>query len=362
MKINHILITPVVIAFTAAVFYGCATQPVQLQSVDTARSEYQQAAQNEDIKQYAPVALYEAEQQLQKLNIAIKEEADVAELDHLAYLVQQKVEIAKAKARQKMAASQIDELNKERAQIRMDLRQAEVKRAQQRAELAALETERERQRVQTLQQQLQNIQAASVRQEPRGTVISLGDVFFDFDKATLKTGAVQNLDVLVRYLKENPKRNIVIDGFTDSVGSAAYNQQLSQKRAQSVIDYLVSQGISAKRLTARGYGEAFPVATNEEPGGRQLNRRVEVVVLREGQQPITAVGAQQQPEEMARFSEMDRDDNGYLSKEETRRMQSLRRNFDQYDQNRDQKLNRSEFSAFEEMEIQQQQKQKAQGQ
>lgn len=362
MKIKPILYLPVVAAFAASVFYGCATQPVQLQSVENARSEYQQATQNEDVKQNAPVALYEAEQQLQKLNAAINDDADAAELDHLAYLVQQKVEIAKAKAQQKMAASQIDELNKQQAQIRLDLRQAEVKRAQQKAEMAALETEREKQRVQTLQEQLQSIHAASLRQEPRGTVISLGDVFFDFDKATLKTGALQNLDVLVRYLKENPKRNIVIEGFTDSVGSAAYNQQLSQKRAQSVINYLVSQGISPKRLTARGYGEAFPVATNEEPGGRQLNRRVEVVVLREGQRPMTEAMAQQQAGEMARFSEMDRDDNGYLTKEETRRMQSLRRNFDQFDQNRDQKLNRSEFSAFEEMEIQQQQEQKALGQ
>jgi outer membrane protein OmpA-like peptidoglycan-associated protein len=362
MKKKFILLMPVVITFTAAVFYGCATQPVQLQSVENARSEYQQAAQDEDIKQNASVALYEAEQQLQKLNTAINEQADVAELDHLAYLVQQRVDIAKATAQQNMASSQINELNKERAQIRMELRQAEVKRAQEKADLAAMEAEREKQRVQTLQQQLQNIQSASLRQEPRGTVISLGDVFFDFDKATLKSGAVQNLDVLVRYLKENPQRNIVIEGFTDSIGQAAYNQELSQKRAQSVIGYLVSQGISEKRLTARGYGEAFPVATNEEPGGRQLNRRVEVVVLREGQQPATAGRAQQQAQEVARFSEIDRDNNGYLSKEETRKMQSLRNNFEQYDQNRDQQLNRSEFSAFEEMEIQQQQEQKAQGQ
>jgi outer membrane protein OmpA-like peptidoglycan-associated protein len=339
MKNVKVYILPLLLllAVMAALLYGCATGPIKMQSVENARSEYQQAAQNKEIKQNASVALYEAEQQLQKLNNAIAAGADEAELDHLAYLVQQRVDIAKAVAQRKMAANEIDQLNKERTQILMDQRRAEVRRAEQKAA--------------TLQQELEKIQASAFHEEPRGTVITLSDVFFDFGKATLKSGATRNLDALVRFLKENPQRNVVIEGFTDSVGSPSYNQQLSQMRSRAVIGYLESRGISRDRLTARGYGAAFPVATNQDSAGRQLNRRVEIVVLREGQQPA----------ELTAFSEMDRDNNGYLTKEETRQMQPLSSDFEKYDQNRDEQLSPSEFSAFEDMEIQQQQNQRSQG-
>lgn len=355
------ILLPVAITVATGVLYGCATEPMQRQSVNNARSEYQQAAQNENIKRNASVALYEAEQQLQKLDESINDDASEAEIDHQAYLVQQRVDIAKAMAQQKKASREIDQLNKERAQIRMDLRQAEVRRAQKKAELAAMEAQREKERAASLQQELQKIQAATFHQEARGTVVTLSDVFFDFGKAYLKTDAGQNLEPLVGFLRANPQRHVVIEGFTDSIGKASYNEKLSQQRARSVIDYLASQGINRNRLAARGYGEAFPVATNENAAGRQLNRRVEIVVLKEGQRPAMA-GGPTQPTELVTFSEMDRDRNGYLSKEETRQMQTLRSNFEHYDQNRDKLLSHSEFSAFENIEIQQRQKQRREGQ
>ena len=110
-------------------------------------------------------------------------------------------------------------------------------------------------------------------------VISLEGVHFDFDKATLRPDAIAILDKAVGLLKTQAKVVVEVAGHTDSVGSEEYNQGLSERRAISVKDYLESQGITATRLTARGYGEAQPVASNDTEEGRALNRRVELIVL-----------------------------------------------------------------------------------
>jgi OOP family OmpA-OmpF porin len=110
-------------------------------------------------------------------------------------------------------------------------------------------------------------------------VISLDGVYFDFDKATLRPEGVAVLNDAAALLKTNDRVVVEVAGHTDSVGSEQYNQGLSERRANTVRDYLVSQGITATRLTARGYGEVQPVATNDTEEGRQLNRRVELIVL-----------------------------------------------------------------------------------
>jgi len=110
-------------------------------------------------------------------------------------------------------------------------------------------------------------------------VISLEGVLFDFDKATLRPEAIVVLNEAAALLKTHDRVVVEIAGHTDSVGSEEYNQGLSERRAESVREYLVSQGITATRLTARGYGELQPVATNDTEEGRQLNRRVEMIVL-----------------------------------------------------------------------------------
>ena len=110
-------------------------------------------------------------------------------------------------------------------------------------------------------------------------VISLEGVHFDFDKATLRPDAIAILDKAVGLLKSQERVVVEVAGHTDSVGSEEYNQGLSERRAISVKDYLESQGITATRLTARGYGEAQPVASNDTEEGRALNRRVELIVL-----------------------------------------------------------------------------------
>ncbi len=113
-----------------------------------------------------------------------------------------------------------------------------------------------------------------------GMSITLKGIYFDFNKATIKPESKPALDDAAKILKDNPSIKVEIQGHTDSVGSSEYNMQLSQRRAQAVVDYLVQNyGITVDRLTARGYGKTMPIAPNSTPEGRALNRRVEFVIL-----------------------------------------------------------------------------------
>jgi OOP family OmpA-OmpF porin len=116
----------------------------------------------------------------------------------------------------------------------------------------------------------------------RGLVLTLGDVQFAPNQETLTAEAMRKLSPLVTILKDQPKRSIRIEGHADSSGEESHNLDLSQRRADAVRDFLISNGIRATRITARGYGETEAVASNVTTAGRQENRRVEVIVLREG--------------------------------------------------------------------------------
>ncbi len=105
-------------------------------------------------------------------------------------------------------------------------------------------------------------------------VLEAGDVLFEFDKWVIKTAYFPELDRWVEFLQMNRLMTAEIGGHTDSTGTSKYNQQLSEKRAQAVINYLVKKGVAAKRLTARGVGESQPVASNSSEKGRHKNRRV----------------------------------------------------------------------------------------
>jgi outer membrane protein OmpA-like peptidoglycan-associated protein len=103
-------------------------------------------------------------------------------------------------------------------------------------------------------------------------------ILFDTDKSDLKTDSVQTLQNFSNVLKDYPKTNLQIEGYTDNIGSDAYNKKLSVSRANSVSSFLMGQGVQQQRLNASGYGEEKPVASNSTPEGRQQNRRVEVKI------------------------------------------------------------------------------------
>jgi len=112
-----------------------------------------------------------------------------------------------------------------------------------------------------------------------GSKTRLNNIFFDYDKATLRKESIAELDRLVTLLKNTPGLRIQISGHTDNRGSADYNQKLSENRAKAVVDYLIEKGIAQDRLQYKGYGFSSPVATNDNEEGRQMNRRTEFEIL-----------------------------------------------------------------------------------
>lgn len=122
----------------------------------------------------------------------------------------------------------------------------------------------------------------NLRETSRGIVISLSDILFDVNKATLKPGAAQNIARISTVLRQYPDKQISVEGHTDSDGSDSYNQDLSERRAAAVREALVAGGVSPGMITSRGFGESQPVATNATAVGKQQNRRVEIVVLGAG--------------------------------------------------------------------------------
>ena len=126
------------------------------------------------------------------------------------------------------------------------------------------------------------VEITNLRETSRGLVISLSDILFDVDKATLKPGAQQNLGRIAAILKQYPDKQIVVEGHTDSDGSDAYNLKLSEDRAATVRTALIGGGVPEASITSRGLGESQPVATNDTREGKQQNRRVEVIVLGAG--------------------------------------------------------------------------------
>lgn len=106
-----------------------------------------------------------------------------------------------------------------------------------------------------------------------------GDLTFEFDSARIRPEFFGELDAIAAELNEHPDRQVRVSGHTCTIGSAAYNQGLSERRAQSVADYLTARGVSADRLIVQGFGETQPVATNETREGRAQNRRVEIETL-----------------------------------------------------------------------------------
>jgi OmpA-OmpF porin, OOP family len=267
MNIVHALRYVALGAVVLAGAWGCATRAEPI-ALSQARTQYMQAQQNPQITAYAPVALREAEQPLRQAERLWAEDKDEAEVQHLAYVSERRIEIARAAAEQKLAEADIQRLGEERDQVLIQGRTREARQARQEAQQATTQAAR-------LEQELAALKA---QQTDRGLVLTLSDVLFEFNRADLKPGAMRTLYPLVTFLKENPTRTVSIEGHTDSIGSQSYNLELSELRADAVRHFLMAQGIDAGRITTVGYGKAYPVASNDTEAGRQQNRRVEVVM------------------------------------------------------------------------------------
>ena len=253
---------------------GCTagSPPVALEH---ARTAYAQAQQTPQVVAHAPVPLQEADQALRRAERMWADEHDAEEVQHLAYLASQRVEIAKMAAEQHVAEAQIQQTTEERDRVLLDARTREAQRAQQEAARATQQAQAATTQAQQLQQELAALQA---KQTDRGLVLTLGDVLFETGRADLRPGALRNLYPLVTFLQKYPERRVLIEGHTDNVGSESYNLDLSQRRADAVRDFLSQNGVNTAQIATRGYGKASPVASNDTAAGRQQNRRVELII------------------------------------------------------------------------------------
>ncbi|NTV10136.1 MAG: OmpA family protein [Zoogloea sp.] len=291
---KHLLLSTTLLA--AAALTACSTAPVSNASLDEARSSYRSAQDNPQIRELAGGELKQAEDALNKANDAWARKDDRAEVDHLAYLAKQRVAIAEETARQKAAESTISTAEAARDKVRLEARTREAEKAQRSAESALRQSaESQRQSAEAQRQSAASRQEASdaqarasrleaqlkdldAKKTDRGLVITIGDVFFDSNKAQLKAGGVRSVEKLAAFLKEFPQRKVLIEGFTDSSGGDRHNLQLSSQRADAVRTALVGMGVEAERIATRGYGKEYPVAGNASSSGRQLNRRVEIIL------------------------------------------------------------------------------------
>ena len=183
----------------------------------------------------------------------------------------------KAQADQQLQQAQAAKQAAEQQQ-QISAQQAEQARLQaQQAEQARLQSEQqaEQQRQRLLQQLNQVLQT---KDSAKGLIVNVSDVLFDTGKSTLKPGAKVRLAKVAGIILAYPDLRLEVDGYTDSTGSHEFNQGLSERRADAVRDFLVSQGVSPNNVGARGFAEADPIASNNTAPGRQLNRRVELVV------------------------------------------------------------------------------------
>lgn len=187
-------------------------------------------------------------------------------------------ELAEARLRVEQAQTEAD-----KAKASGDLARAEAERARLEAEQAKRDKDELEQRLFT------SISAIlDTRREARGLIVSLSDVLFDFNQASLRPGAREKLSKLAGILLAYPGTyHMEVEGHTDAIGSQDYNQTLSEDRAQSVSSYLLRAGIASDRILAvRGFGKMRPVTTNDTPEGRQMNRRVEIVITDLNSPPI----------------------------------------------------------------------------
>ena len=316
----------VLVALLAA---GCASAPKKDLALEQVRNQLDELKSNEELAGYAPLALGEAERALRQ---AESFTGDKTYRIHLIYMADRRIQVARATAQREQLEQELDRLEDERNRMlvrasqleaenaRLEAEQArmisqaqaedaqrareEAMAAQEReaesartasqareeaeqakalaassataAELARREADLALEQADTLRRQLENLQ---LRQTESGVVVTLGDVLFESGQTELREESMASLVEVVDLLQSEPDKEIRIEGHTDSTGASETNMEISQKRADAVLNALVSLGVDAGRVTAAGIGEDFPIASNETEEGRSQNRRVDVILL-----------------------------------------------------------------------------------
>jgi outer membrane protein OmpA-like peptidoglycan-associated protein len=310
---------------------ACTTAPKQDLALQQIRTQLEDLKADQELAGYAPTALNEAERVLRQAETATGNDTNRI---HLIYMADRRIQVARAAAQAAQLNAEFQKLGEERStmlvkaskaeaeQARRDAEQARMIsqaraeeaqmarqatiQAQQReadsardaeqafeeahqakalaassateAQLARREADLAVEQADTLRRQLENLQ---LRQTESGVVVTLGDVLFESGQTQLLDEAMASLVEVVDLLQSEPDKLIRIEGHTDSTGDAETNLEISNLRATSVFEALVSLGVERDRFTVTGMGEDFPIATNDTEEGRRQNRRVDVILLDE---------------------------------------------------------------------------------
>jgi outer membrane protein OmpA-like peptidoglycan-associated protein len=262
------------IAAAATFLSSCASTPDRIEELEAARA----AVTKVESSQRAGLAathVAAARKALERADALADQGGNSEEIQFEAGVARINAQIANEKILATQARDEIEAGRSERQAVLIEAREREAERRTQEAQLAAQEALHARQRTETLEQELADLKA---KRTARGVVVTLGDVLFDTARATLKPGAYGTMDRLAAVLREVPERRVVIEGHTDSVGSEEYNEVLSERRAAAVQAALFERGVAPSKMSTVARGESMPVASNADPGGRQQNRRVELIV------------------------------------------------------------------------------------
>ena len=301
MKLLGLILT----AAFALALSACYTAPIRPSGLDDARVAVDSARADPQVMTYAPDELQLAIATYGYAESMLRREGDTDRVRHAAYLARERAEFAQEMARLRFAEGAAGRAMAEGErpgpaarprELEGTPRSAQLAQAEARAESArraALEAEMqarvEQQQALTAQQRARSpsersgmlereLRQLAATKSDRGTVITLNDVLFDPGSALLRPGGQRLVARLAGLLREYPERTIAIEGFSDSSGADAQNLALSEQRATAVRLALIDAGVDASRVFVRGYGHAYPVASNETAEGRQRNRRVEVVI------------------------------------------------------------------------------------
>ncbi|KQY11795.1 flagellar motor protein MotB [Massilia sp. Root133] len=288
---------------------GCSTVPTTTPTLDEARADFVAANNNPQVATYAQMEFKQAGEALDRANQAAAQRESLDTIDRLAYIAKQKIATAQEVAKTKSAEAEVANAARERDRVQLEARTAEADRAKRdaaaaQAQAAAAQAQAQDAQAQAAAAQQQAAQQADraarleallvelhAQKTERGMVVTIGDVLFATDRAELNANGMATVKKLAEIMTQNPDRTVMVEGFTDSTGTAAHNKDLSERRAASVAQALVGLGVPRERIGMRGYGEAFPVASNDTAANRQLNRRVEIVLSNAGA-PIPPRAAQ----------------------------------------------------------------------
>jgi outer membrane protein OmpA-like peptidoglycan-associated protein len=268
------------LAAAAFSMVACATAQPPKELVD-AREAYEKSEHGK-AREYNPAALHDAKSALDKAEASFEEDPESENTRDEAYVALRQAQRAEVEASTLAWQARAEKAKSEATQAQakaMERAQTDLASARKQLETEKAAREAAEAKAKDMLAKLAAANAAAVKEEPRGTVITLaGGVLFASNKSQLLPGAQTSLAQIAEAIKSQDDKKVLIEGHTDSRGSDATNQALSKARADSVASFLISNGVPQDRVTTAGLGPSRPVADNATPEGRANNRRVEIVI------------------------------------------------------------------------------------